>query len=766
MASPFDQAGPGNLGSAGSLVPSVGGAAGSIANIAEDPLGLGLSSGPPSAGGSFSPAQILRYKWSILVVSILVAVPAIIAIWSLVVPDYRAVAEVRVRPIIPRLVFKTENNGLIPLYQSYLNTQVLVIRSPTVLQRVLDRPDVQETAWYSEPPKLLGNPLSPMDRLRKVLIAAPRLRTEVIEVGMTARSATDAAAIVNAVLDEYVKYDRESTEQTDDMLYRQLTDEVNRLRGQIEGREGLVSKYRRDLGTASPDELVTQKRMRLDEAEAKLKELRRQIATAEWQRKSLEELLGKNGSAGATSQPSGERPAVKFRFEDDTDWRRLTVDLKNAKYELEVRGGKLGKSHPKLKELEKRVALAEELVAERERQLKTRVPMASPTVSATPRTGGHAMPFDLDSLNLRIGQLKHEATLLKQDIEAEQGSFARTFDAAEMLAKENEVIQHTQTLYGAVRTRLAEKTMERNVPGSIGIQARAFPPSEPDGDRRIILSVLAMFGGLAAGVSIAFLRLVLGQSIHEIHDLKQAVSAPFLGQLPLLANIQTSGDQELSLQGEYMRMIRTALLQRTDGRGGNAILVTSAVAGSGKTTISTLLARSLADCGKRVLLVDADLRNPSVMDRLGLHAERGLVDTLSGRTTDADTIIPSGTDRLSILPAGGDILGDDSPEILADGAFTSCLARWRDEYDIVLFDSSPVLPVADARILSRHVDGTVLVVKEGHCRRSDVVDALTHLVTSGGRLLGTVFIGSLPRDRARSSYYTYPYGGPTRSTSS
>ena len=152
-----------------------------------------------------------RQSILLLVVFVLVAVPAIAVIWTQVVPKYRARAEVRVRPIIPYLVFRTEDSGMIPLYSSFVNTQVSIMRSNVVFQRVLDKQEVQKTQWYKEPPKSLvqrlrGNlPAPPMERLRDDISVRPREETEIIDIVFLDSSAKDAKLIVDTVLDQYIK---------------------------------------------------------------------------------------------------------------------------------------------------------------------------------------------------------------------------------------------------------------------------------------------------------------------------------------------------------------------------------------------------------------------------------------------------------------------------------------------------------------------------------------------------------------------------------
>jgi len=167
----------------------------------DQPLRLfgGEGAGPPHQVGL---GQILRLKWTILAVLILVAAPMIAVIWTLSVPKYSARGEIRVRPFVPSLVFRMEDNGMIPLYQSYKDTQVALIVGPRVLQRVLDREDVQKTVWYTDPDvPLLGTQLTPLERLRDALYVVPRGRTEIIDVAMMARKSSEAALIANAVLD-------------------------------------------------------------------------------------------------------------------------------------------------------------------------------------------------------------------------------------------------------------------------------------------------------------------------------------------------------------------------------------------------------------------------------------------------------------------------------------------------------------------------------------------------------------------------------------
>lgn len=707
--------------------------------------------------------MVLRFKRLIVVVALVVAVPIITLIWTFAVTKYRVEAQIRVRPIIPRLVFRDdEKNGPVAFYQQYMNTQVSVILSPTVLQRVLDQPEIRKTQWFQEKLfTLSGKPPSPMDRLRKAVEVYPRGMTEVIDIAMVDRHSADAALIVNAILDQYLKVTRETANQTDDLIYQQLMAEYNSLRGEIEGREAQIAKLRKDLGSALPEELLSQRRVRLDEMEGRLGDLRRQMATNQWQIKELGGLLQRTTTGPARSL--GNNP----RYEEDAEWRRMYIDVRTARHQMEVEKDRLGESHPTMVELRKRVTLAEELLKSREAQLDAQARLHPGLIG----TGGEArseMTRDIESLEQQNRLFKYQEQVLVGDLKRLQADFDRTFDSAQTLAREIEALNYKRELYRAVRNRVDQKEMERNVPGSIEILSRAMVPTEPHRDRRILMSLMALMAGLGAGVGLALVRATTTQTIHEPADILATIRTPFLGQLPLLTAGAEQATLDSPVQAEYIRMVRTALLQRLDGARGGTIMVTSAGPQAGKTTVAVLLAKSLAQCGKKVLLVDADLRNPSIAAKFGVDPGPGLVGALTARGSAGEAIVATDHPRLSILPASR-TWNVPEQELLANGTFAACLDRWRRRFDVILFDTPPILPVADARIVSRQMDGTILVVREGHCRRADVAEALAYLGAAGGKLVGTVFIGAPRKRNYGPSYYDQytpsPEGEPEHSSS-
>jgi capsular exopolysaccharide synthesis family protein len=276
---------------------------------------------------------------------------------------------------------------------------------------------------------------------------------------------------------------------------------------------------------------------------------------------------------------------------------------------------------------------------------------------------------------------------------------------------------------------------------------------------------MALFMGLGMGGGVAFLRASRNQTIYAPKDMPATSQAPFLGYIPLTRikkslgkplhdEIQRIRDDKV----ESVRLVRTALLSRLNGQGRTTVLIASAAEGTGKSTFTMMLGKSLAQSGKKVIMIDADLRRMTLSKRFGLADEPGLMESLRSKSVDQRYIFATETSGLSILP-GGIPNGDGSVfEGTANGAFKACMDQLQRHFDIVLLDSSPILPVADAAILSSQVDGTIMVERELVSRRTNVVEALERLDSAGGRLMGTVFVGS--RENGHYGYgYGYGYGG-------
>ena len=170
--------------------------------------------------------------------------------------------------------------------------------------------------------------------------------------------------------------------------------------------------------------------------------------------------------------------------------------------------------------------------------------------------------------------------------------------------------------------------------------------------------------------------------------------------------------------------------------GVRTLLVTSSVANEGKSTIAANLAATLAETGARVVLVDTDLRRPTVAPLLGIEGAAGLTTVLLGRASVADVVQDWGTSGLHVLTSGE--LPPNPSELVGSPAMRRLMQSLRDDYDYVVLDAPPLLPVADAAILSHAVDGALVVGNVRRVRRAELRDGLQSLESVRGRTLGLV----------------------------
>ena len=713
--------------------------------------------------------SMFRFKWMILAIFILVAAPAIAAIWTQVVPEYRARAEVRVRPIIPYLVFRTEDSGMIPLYSSFVNTQVSIIEGLVVLQRVLDQEEVQETQWYKEPPKplvqrLLGNPpASHIERLRDDLSARPRKETEIIDITFIDSSNKDARIILNAILDEYVQYIGEKSDATKDELYSKLVDQHKSLENEIKGQEMISAEISRSLGTGTPQELISGKRVRLDSTQARLNEMRQSIAVLEWKRKKLEDLIKQAVTDDSNDVPA--RMEKQPKYYENAEWRKLDIAVRTHRHNIE--NSLLSPNHPDAIRAAKDMKFTEELLRQREAQLNEQWRDRPKNEAGVPiivtDDSGPDYKEELRTLEYQLVQTKYEEQLLLAELKGQQAEFQDLFENAQLLEKENNELQHKRELFNTVRQRLEQKNMERNVPGSIEVLTRASVYSKPYNDRRIVFTAMALVMGLGMGGGVVFLRASRNQAIYTPKDMPHPMQVPFLGYIPVTRTRISLGrslyDEIRRSQShviESIRVVRTTLLSRLDGQGSTTVLITSAATGTGKSRFTMMLGESLAEAGKKILVIDADFRKMTLTKRFDLFNKSGFIESMCCRSVDKQHIFPTETSGLSIMPVGKRADDGAAFEEIANGAFETCIRELRKQYNIILLDSSPLLPVADAAILSSQVDGTIMVERELVSRRADVISALDRLASAGGRLLGTVFIGSSSHEKYG---YAYHYSG-------
>jgi len=316
---------------------------------------------------------------------------------------------------------------------------------------------------------------------------------------------------------------------------------------------------------------------------------------------------------------------------------------------------------------------------------------------------------------------------------------------------------------GQELTKAAGELTPEKLDGTKAVQAtpiaEAQIPDEPSSPKILQNLAAAVILGLLLGVGIAMLRHVLDTKVRNENDVRALTDSPILGVVAYDQEVSSHPvilrDQPLAAPSEAVRRLRTNLQFIDIANRPKSIVISSSIPGEGKSTIAINLAVSLADSGSRVILVDADLRRPSVAHYVGVEGAVGLTTVLIGRAEVEDVVQPLGKTSLDLLPAGQ--IPPNPSELLGSVAMADLLERLSVSYDMVLLDSPPLLPVTDAVVLSNLAGGALVVVGADRIHRPQLQQSLESLETAGAHLFGIV-MNKIVRREAAAYAYGYGYG--------
>lgn len=309
------------------------------------------------------------------------------------------------------------------------------------------------------------------------------------------------------------------------------------------------------------------------------------------------------------------------------------------------------------------------------------------------------------------------------------------------------------------------------------VRTAAVPttPYAPDRARDVLVGLIL---GLTIGIVAAFVRDALDRRLRRPLDIESDLHTPVLGHIysgamrnpPFVVNgrkparqllpVGRRGGEDATLEG--FQILRTNLEAFENGSDVSTIMVTSAMAGEGKSSVSLGLAGAAVLTGRMTLLVECDLRRPSLSKRLDILATPGLGEYLSGSAGPADVLrvvsLAHGDGQsgdLVVIPAGAP--RDESARLIGSDRFLEFLEQVRDRYDVVILDTGPVLSVADPRDIARHADAVLLCVRAAHTTREQARAAKAALDQVSARPAGVVVTDVRPSDDETLGYYAYGY---------
>lgn len=667
--------------------------------------------------------RILVDQWLTIAAFMVVGVGAVAIGTSFAVPWYTAVAVIQLLPQAGSEVEVTEvrklDEGGYMEGRDRARTQIQIIQSRPVREEVVRR---YRDQGYRD---LTAN-AEGYGQLKQWLSAGPREDTQLVEVRVE-HSLPEAAALL-ANLTAQVYY------ETNLDFRRNAARDTQKW---IEGQEG---SYEAQLDAATRELLAFNETHGLvdidgsvDETSTRLIALQRALADTNTKRV----MLGGELAEHERLLSRGRTDVLAGMF-NDVALRAISQKYAEMQSEAAEARGRYGDKHPEVRQATANLEEVKNLVGQEVMRL----------IKAE-RTDYQALRRQEQRLTDEMAEVKL-LLLERQRLGKQFDRLAR----AEAEARE---------LVTALESRGAEVDMQAQTQLSdIRIVDLAAPPTRPSKPNKPLNLAMAFIVSLVGGLALAVVRYQDKDSLLTVEDVERRTGLTVIGAVPQLPPSVPESvralypmDHPHSLPAEAYRSLRTMLQVRSGGGRNLRFLVTSGVAGEGKTTVSVGIASSFARLGGRALIIDADVRRPRIHETFGGKRERGLCDVLERRVDPLSLVRETPQRRLYYLSAGTE--SEHGAELLYSPTFIELLERLEQAFPVIIIDTSPVGLVADALAFAKQVHGTIVVARRDLAPARLSRDAVVQLEGAGARVFGAVFNGVPPSRDAQvygKGYYT------------
>lgn len=696
---------------------------------------------------------LLRHRWTALAfLTAVLASTLLVTFFS--IPVYKATTLIEIRAESQKVLAFQDVVQMTQIEREFYQTQYDVLRSRTLAKRVLERLRLADDATFNPPsgrPSMLGvlvswiqRPLMPappaeprdadsiaeqrlIDRFLGAVDVAPRRNSYLVEVSFLSPSPRLAADVANALAEEYVS-----------LSLDQRLDAVQRGRAFIERQLGVtkasLAHSEEDLQAfARANEILTVDSKQNIE-NRKLSDLNEALTRAQSERIAKQSLHEQVGTSDANTLSQIANNAVITN---------LVGLLAKAEASRALLGETFTEEYPKLRRLQAQIgALRERLRSERQ-ALATSLRADFEAAGKQEALLTQALT-DQKRVVSDLNQRSIDYKILKREVDTNRG------------------------IYNTLLQRLKEVEVAEGMKASnIHVLDVAEVPSGPHRPRPLLNLMLALVVGAVGGVGLVFLQEHLDNSLKTPDDIERYLRVPLLGALPELRMRRMNGkateiapelivaEEPKSAGAEALRTLRASLFLSTAAGPPQRLLVTSARPQEGKTCVTTNLALVLAQMGKRVVVVDCDLRRPRIHRVFGLDLDVGATNFLTGHM-DLPSLIQQTPFGIDVLPSGP--LPPNPVELIDSAPMASLLDELSRRYDFVLLDAPPALGFADVPLLARLAGGVLFVVRSGVTPRTAAGAAIEHLLRLRARLLGVVLNGVRNNSPGYySNYYSY-YG--------
>lgn len=616
---------------------------------------------------------------------------------------YTAAARIKVEPDRPTVaVYEAPSFAGYDPY--FLQTQYEIIQSKQTLYPVIEKRELQKR-WGGK-----GGDVLPLDvafRRLKANLAVRRYRdTSLIEIAVFDEDPKLAADLANTVADIFEKQRLERKKEQTLKGITKLREELDQRQQAVRAAQEKVDQLRKQLNVPLFGSGLSYSKL----TDQTLQQLEGQLTIAKVEAVSREVKL----------QELKKLPPPQLRntiatIINDPNVQQLHQDLTKAEFQLEILKEDYGPEHPiVLTAISGRGKLAEQLDS---------------------RLEGVMRGFEVDTqvAAARVNELQKQVDDAKAaSLLLENAKFVPFINAqrdAEMATR----------FYESLKQRIDQTTIEMEIPRSpIEFIDRAEPSLNyvrPNVSRSVSLGAVV---GLVLGVALAFFIEFLDTSVKRVEDVERFLGLPVLGVVAQRAGLLSRGEADMAHVEAY-RMLRTNIEFAKEGGALRSLCVLSAGAGEGKSMTLANLAVVYAQHGARVLVVDSDLRRPGVHKYLDVSNDIGLAEYLASTKSVDEIIKPTSTPNVSIITSGGGSAGTKGAlPMLTSQRMQQLIQDLAQRFDMVLYDTPPILGVSDAAITAREVGAAILVIQHRRYPRTMSLRAKQVLENAGGKLLGVV----------------------------
>ncbi len=697
-----------------------------------------------------------------------------VGVYRLLGPKYVADSKILVKLKNP-MPIQTDGKQIVVGERS---AHIEIIHSPKVVERAV------RDSQLDQLPSLEGSDdpgQDIIDGLKITRIAGEdHHQLNILELQYTSKKREDSKIILTAVIkayDEYLKDDAENSYNELSRLLKQINKELKpRLQEKVDEyqkfRESAPLIWKAPPGAdAGPNDVMNihQQRVQAIATErVKVELLRQEVASRVY---TLNDAIKRGESREAllllvkTFLMKEQQTNTQTVVTGESQKQQLDTQLLPLILEEQQLLERFDVNHPKVINVRERM----QRVIDYYHQQGVDLP------STTVAKDGSQKPVAIDPVQTYLIALSQQEQVLNNRLEELEKLYLASTDKAKLFSRYeakdqilSDELKRIKAIHDIVVNRIEELTLVRDK----GYMLQQISPARAESDLKRIIKILGgcLIFVMASAYGLLFLREIRDTSLRSLGDLQNLTSVPILGALPAIANpsknLEAARQTGLapmlyyyhdpgSPEAEACRSVRSTFFVRTGDANARIVQFTSAEPSDGKTTCIANLAISIAQAGKKVLLIDADLRRPMIHRLFGLREDIGLSETLSGDIELKDALQTTYIENLSILTAG--VIPPKPAELLSSAKLHYLLGEAAREYDFVLIDSPPVLAVSDPFILAQSVDAVMLVVRMHKNRRPSIKRALEQFEAHGIDLLGTIANGL--QDKSGEYLYKGGYAG-------